>query len=251
MTDVLSGKKALVTGGSRGIGAGVVRRLAADGAAVAFTYVRAKDTADALVAEIAAAGGRAVAIQADAADRSAVRSAVATTVAELGGLDILVNNAGHGEVAPLAEFTDEAFDRIMALNVTAVFTAIQAASEHFTEGARVINIGSVVADSVPFGGMGAYSASKAAVAGLTRAVAVELGPRGITVNNLQVGPTNTESNPDSGPVAQLMTGFMPIGKYAQPSDIADAVAYLASPAAWYVTGASWNVDGGSGLGFHV
>ncbi|KOX00905.1 MULTISPECIES: 3-oxoacyl-ACP reductase family protein [unclassified Streptomyces] len=250
MTDVLSGKKALVTGGSRGIGAGVVRRLAADGASVAFTYVQAKDTADALVGEIVEAGGRAVAIQADAADRASVRSAVATTVAELGGLDILVNNAGQGVVAPLAEFPDETFDRIMALNVTAAFTAIQAASEHLTEGGRVITIGSVNADIVPFAGLSAYTTSKAAVAGLTRAVAVELAPRGITVNNLQVGPTNTESNPDSGPFAKVMTGLMPIGKFAQPSDIASAVAYLAGPEAWYVTGASWNVDGGFGLGFH-
>ncbi|MFE2050876.1 3-oxoacyl-ACP reductase family protein [Streptomyces sp. NPDC059459] len=250
MTNTLSGKKALVTGGSRGIGAGVVRRLAADGAAVAFTYVRAKDAAEALVSDITAAGGKAVAIQADAADRGAVRSAVATAAAELGGLDILVNNAGQGLVAPLAEFTDEAFDQIMALNVTSVFAAVQAASEHLTEGGRVITIGSVNADIVPFAGLGAYSASKAAVAGLTRAAAAELGPRGITVNNLQVGPTNTESNPDSGPFAQVMTGLMPIGKFAQPSDIASAVAYLASPEAWYVTGASWNVDGGFGLGFH-
>lgn len=154
-------------------------------------------------------------------------------------------------VAPLAEFKDDDFDRIMALNVTATFTAIQAASEHLTEGGRVITIGSVNADIVPFAGLGAYSASKAAVAGLTRGVAAELGPRGITVNNLQVGPTNTESNPDSGPFAQVLTGLTPIGKFAQPSDIASAVAYLASPEAWYVTGASWNVDGGFGLGFHA
>ncbi|MDP4510090.1 3-oxoacyl-ACP reductase family protein [Nonomuraea turcica] len=244
MTQQLAGKSALVTGGSRGIGAAIVRRLAREGARVAFTYTSAKDQADALVAEVTAAGGRALAVQADSADPQAVQDAVDRTVEELGALDILVNNAGVAHVAPLEEFPLKEFDRMIAVNVRGVFTAIQAAAPHLGRGGRIITIGSINADRVPVPGTGVYSLTKAAVAGLSRGLARELGPRGITVNTIQPGPTETDMNPDSGPFAESMKAMLPVGHYAQPADIASAVAYLAGPEARFVTGASWDVDGG-------
>ncbi|MGW7301405.1 3-oxoacyl-ACP reductase family protein [Streptomyces sp. NPDC054829] len=240
----LTGKVALVTGGSRGIGAAIVRRLAADGAAVAFTYSSAKDTAEALAEEITQQGGSALAIQADSADEDAVRAAITETVQHLGALDILVNNAGVAHVAPLEEFPLAEFDRMIAVNVRGVFTAIQAAAPLLGQGGRIITIGSINADRIPVPGVGVYSLTKAAVAGLTRGLARELGPRGITVNTVQPGPTETDMNPDSGPFAESMKQLMPLGHYAQPADIASAVAYLARPEARFITGTSWDVDGG-------
>ncbi|MDX3235845.1 3-oxoacyl-ACP reductase FabG [Streptomyces sp. ME03-5709C] len=247
MAQRLVGKSALVTGASRGLGAGIVRRLASEGARVAFTYHKSRDKAEALVAEIEASGGRALALQADSADRSAVRASVETTVASSGGLDILVNNAGGAHVAPLDDFPQEEYDWMLEVNVTAVFTAIQAAIPHLGRGGRIINIGSVTGDRIQMAGLAPYAMVKSAVAGLTRAAAFELGPRGITVNTVQPGPTNTDANSESGPYADIVTAMIPVGKYAQPSDIASAVAYLASPEAWFVNGASWKVDGGHAL----
>ncbi|WP_188188472.1 3-oxoacyl-ACP reductase family protein [Nonomuraea sp. SYSU D8015] len=244
MTQQLTGKVALVTGGSRGIGAAIVRRLARDGARVAFTYSSTKDHAEALVEEITITGGRALAIQADSGDPDAVRQAVAHAVDALGGLDILVNNAGVAHVAPLEDFPLEEFDRMVAVNVRGVFTAIQAAAPHLGRGGRIITIGSINADRVPVPGIGAYSLTKAAVAGLGRGLARELGPRGITVNTIQPGPTATDMNPDSGPFAEAMKAMLPVGHYAQPTDIASAVAYLAGPEARFITGVAWDVDGG-------
>ena len=240
----LSGRRALVTGASRGIGAAIVRRLSADGAAVAFTYSSSKAEADKLVTEVSGNGGTAVAIQADAADPDQVAASVDQAVAALGGLDILVNNAGVAYLADIESLPLEEFDRLMAINVRGVFVASQRAAGHLGEGGRIINIGSINADRVPGPGLSIYAMSKAAVAGLTRGLARELGPRGITVNNIQPGPVATDMNPEVGEFADSLRGVMALGRYGQPRDIASVVSYLAGPEAAYVTGANWNVDGG-------
>jgi 3-oxoacyl-[acyl-carrier protein] reductase len=244
MTAPLDGRRALVTGASRGIGAAIVRRLAADGAAVAFTYGASAAEAEKLVAEVAETGGTAVAIQADSGDPDQVARSIDETVAQLGGLDILVNNAGVLYVGDVESLTMEQFDRLVAVNVRSVFAAIQRAVPHLGTTGRIVNIGSINADRVPGPGMSIYAMSKAAVAGLTRALARELGPRGITVNNLQVGPTATDMNPEDGESADSLRQVMALGRYGQPREIASVVSYLAGPEAAYVTGANWNVDGG-------
>ncbi|HEX4559581.1 MAG TPA: 3-oxoacyl-ACP reductase family protein [Mycobacterium sp.] len=244
MTAVLAGRRALVTGGSRGIGAEIVRRLAADGAAVAFTYGSSAAEAEKLAAEVAADGGTAVAIQADSGDPEQVAKSVDDTVAELGGLDILVNNAGVAYISDVESLTMEQFDRLVAINVKGVFAAIQRAVPHLGSTGRIINIGSINADRVPGPGLSLYAMSKAAVAGLTRGLARELGPRGITVNNIQPGPIATDMNPEVGEFADSLREVMALTHYGQPRDIASVVSYLAGPEAGYVTGANWNVDGG-------
>ncbi|KRB72570.1 oxidoreductase [Kitasatospora sp. Root187] len=241
MTQQLPGKTALVTGGSRGIGAAIVRHLAADGAAVAFTYNSSKEKAEALAGEL---GPRVVALPADSSDATALQAAVTATVETFGSLDILVNNAGVGRFAPLSDLTLDDFDDMFSVNVRAIFAAVKAAEPHFTRGSRVINIGSVNGDVSPFPGLSVYSASKAAVSGLTRALARELGPRGITVNNVLPGPVDTDLNPADGEFADVVTPRTALGYYATPDDIAATVAFLASPAARYVTGSDWTVDGG-------
>ena len=243
----LAGRRALVTGGSRGIGAGIVRRLAADGAAVAFTYRESKGPANSLEQEIIGSGGQALAVQADSEDPEALRAAVSETVERFSGLEVLVNNAGIFHVAPIEEFPPAEFDRLLAVNVRAIFVAIQAALPHLGAGGRIITIGSLAADRVPVGGMSVYSLTKAAVAGLSRGLARELGPRGITVNTIQPGPVDTDLNPDSGEFADAMRALTAVGHYAQPHDIADAVAFLARTEARFVTGTTWNVDGGYAL----
>ena len=243
----LADRRALVTGGSRGIGAGIVRRLAADGAAVAFTYREAKGPANDLEQEIIDSGGMARAFQADSEDPEALRSAISETVDGFGGLEILVNNAGTSHIAPIEEFPLAEYERILAVNVRAIFVAIQAATPHLGAGGRIINIGSTMADRVPVGGISVYSLSKAAVAGLTRGLARELGPRGITVNTVQPGPVETDANPDTGEFADAMRSLTAVGHYGQPHDIADAVGFLARPEARFVTGTAWNVDGGFAL----
>ena len=244
MTAVLAGRRAVVTGGSRGIGAEIVRRLAADGAAVAFTYGSSAAEADKLAAEIAADGGTSVAIQADSGDPEQVARAIDETVAQLGGLDILVNNAGVAYIGDVESLTMEQFDRLVAINVKGVFAAIQRAVPHLGNTGRIINIGSINADRVPGPGLSIYAMSKAAVAGLTRGLARDLGPRGITVNNIQPGPVATDMNPEVGEFADSLREVMALGRYGQPRDIASVVSYLAGPEASYVTGANWNVDGG-------
>ena len=240
----LAGRRALVTGGSRGIGAGIVRRLAADGAAVAFTYGASADEADKLVAELSADGAKAVAIQADSADPVQVANAVEQTVSTLGGLDVLVNNAGTAYLAPIDEFPQEEFDRVVAINIGGVYSAIRAAVSHLGEGSRIINIGSINADRVPTGGTAVYAMTKGAVSSLTRGLARELGPRGITVNNVQPGPIATDMNPDEGEFADAVRQTTALGRYGHTSDIAAVVSFLAGPESGYVTGANWNVDGG-------
>jgi 3-oxoacyl-[acyl-carrier protein] reductase len=244
MTAPLAGRRALVTGGSRGIGAEIVRRLAADGAAVAFTYGSSAAEAEKLVAELAADGGTAVAIQADSGDPEQVARSVDETVAQLGGLDVLVNNAGVAYISDVESLTLEQFDRLVAINVKGVFVAIQRALPHLGENGRIINIGSINAERVPGPGLSIYAMSKGAVAGMTRGLARELGPRGITVNNVQPGPIATDMNPEEGEFADAARQVMALGRYGQPHDIASVVAFLAGPEATYVTGANWNVDGG-------
>ncbi len=244
MTAALTGRRALVTGGSRGIGAEIVRKLAADGATVAFTYGASATDAEKLAAEVAESGGTAVAIQADSADGQQVAKSVDDAVAQLGGLDILVNNAGVVHFSDAESFPLEQFDRLVAINVRAAFVAIQRAIPHLGQGGRIINIGSINADRVPGPGLSVYAMTKGAIAGLTRGLARELGPRGITVNNVQPGPIATDMNPEHGEFADGARQVMATGKYGQPRDIAGVVSYLAGPDTGYITGANWNVDGG-------
>jgi 3-oxoacyl-[acyl-carrier protein] reductase len=240
----LTGRRALVTGGSRGIGAEIVRRLAADGAAVAFTYGASAVEAEKLAAEIAADGGTAVAIQADSADPGQVASSVDEAVSKLGGLDVLVNNAGVAYIADIESFPLEEFERLFAINVRGMFVAIQRAVPHLGEGGRVINIGSINSERVPGPGLAVYSMTKSAVVGLTRGLARDLGPRGITVNNVQPGPIATDMNPDVGEFADAGRQASALGRYGHTRDVASVVSYLAGPESGYVTGANWNVDGG-------
>ncbi|KGO91671.1 3-oxoacyl-ACP reductase family protein [Flavobacterium subsaxonicum] len=240
----LENKAVLVTGGSRGIGAAIVKRLANEGADVAFTYVAGKEQADALVKEIETLGRKAVAIQADSANAESVIAAVETTAARLGKIDILVNNAGVAVMGPLDQFSLEDYNKTFDINVRAVFVAIKAAVKHMASGGRIINIGSTNATRMPFEGGSVYAASKAAVQGLTMALSRDLGPQGITINNLQPGPVNTDMNPDNGPFADLLRTQLPIGRYGEASEVASFVAYLAGPEAGYITGASLNIDGG-------
>ena len=242
----LTGKVALVTGASRGIGAAIAKRLASDGAAVALTYSSGQAKADEVARAIISGGGQALAIRADSADVNAVKNAVTETVRVLGRIDVLVNNAGIAVVAPLDQFTLADFDHLVAINVRAVFVAAQEAARHMTEGGRIITIGSVNADRMPFAGGSVYAMTKAAVAGLTRGMARDLGPRGITVNNVQPGPVDTDLNPADGPFAETLKGFMALPRYGRGEEIAGMVAYLASPEAGFVTGASLTIDGGFG-----
>ncbi len=245
-TSSLNGKVALIQGGSRGIGAAIVKRLAAEGAVVAFTYVSSTAKAEELQNAIIASGGKALAIKADSADAAAIRQAVNHTVETFGRLDILVNNAGVLAVAPLEDFKLEDFDQTLAINVRSVFIATQEAARHMGQGGRIINIGSTNADRMPFAGGGPYAMSKAALVGLTKGLARDLGPRGITINNVQPGPVDTDMNPADSDFAESLMGYMAVGRYGKVEEIASFVAYLAGPEAAYITGASLTIDGGFG-----
>ncbi|OAI83768.1 3-oxoacyl-ACP reductase family protein [Pseudomonas putida] len=240
----LSGKVALVQGGSRGIGAAIVKRLAEQGAAVAFTYVSSQDVAEQLQNEIRQGGGKALALKADSADAAAVQQAVDLAAGHFGRLDILVNNAGVLALGDVAEFSLEDFDRTLAVNVRSVFVATQAALRHMDQGGRIINIGSTNAERMPFSGGATYAMSKSALVGLTRGLARDLGPRGITINNVQPGPVDTDMNPADSEFADTLIGLMVIGRYGHVEEIAGFVAYLAGPEAAYITGASLTIDGG-------
>jgi 3-oxoacyl-[acyl-carrier protein] reductase len=247
MTKKLSGKVALVTGGSRGIGAAIARTLADDGADVAISYSASADKAEAVVNDLLEKGVRAHAFKADQADAKAVEALVKSVVERFGRLDILVNNAGvfvtgqvHDRANNLAEL-----DRLFAVNVGGVVAAVRAAAPLMGEGGRIISIGSVVGDATPWPGASDYSASKGAVAAYTRGWARDLGPKGITVNNVQPGPIDTDMNPAAnGEFANLQNTKTALGRYGKPEEVAAAVAFLASPSAAYITGATLNVDGG-------
>lgn len=243
-TNQLKSKRVLVTGGSRGIGAAIAKRLAAEGADVALTYASSPDRANEVVQAIQASGSRAIAIQADSADAVAVISAVERTVQEFGGIDILVNNAGVLAIAPIDDFKLEDFDRTVAVNIRAVFVATQAAVKHMKEGGRIINIGSTNAERMPFGGGGVYAMSKSALKGLVQGLSRDLGPRGITINNVQPGPVDTDMNPADGAFAETLKGMMALPRYGTVEEIASMVSYLAGPDAGYITGASLTIDGG-------
>jgi 3-oxoacyl-[acyl-carrier protein] reductase len=244
MNRPLKNKRALVTGGSRGIGAAIVKRLAGEGADVALTYSSSPDRASDVAKAAQALGVRSLSIQADSADASAVVAAVERTVAELGGIDILINNAGVFLGGPIDDFKLEDFDRTLAVNVRAVFVGIQAAIKHMKEGGRIINIGSTNAERMPFAGGAVYAMSKSALQGLVKGLARDLGPRGITINNLQPGPVDTEMNPADGEFAATLKSLMALPRYGTVEEIAAMVAYLASPEAAYVTGANLMIDGG-------
>lgn len=244
ITQLLSGRVAFVQGGSRGIGAAIVKRLAREGATVAFTYVSSPDKANEVVGAITSAGGQAVAIQADSADAEALQQAIRQAANSFGKLDILVNNAGVLAMGQLEELSLADLDRTLAVNVRSVFVASQEAVRHMNDNGRIINIGSTNAERMPFAGGAIYAMSKSALVGLTKGMARDLGSRGITVNNVQPGPVDTDMNPAEGDFAELMKTMMPIGRYGKDEEIASFVAYLAGPEAGYITGASLTIDGG-------
>ena len=241
----LAGKVALVTGGSRGIGAAIARRLASDGASVAITYSKGTDAAAAVVKAIENAGGKAIAIQADAANADAVTSAVEKAVTTFGRLDVLVNNAGTAVPMPVEQTTLADFDRVFAINVRGVFVATQAALKHLSSGGRIIMIGSCLGERNLFPGMAPYSATKGAIKMFTQGLARELGGRGITVNNVQPGPIDTELNPAAGDHAAPQAALVPLGRDAHTDEVAALVSFVAGPEASYINGANLTVDGGT------
>jgi 3-oxoacyl-[acyl-carrier protein] reductase len=240
----LAGKVALVTGGSRGIGAAIAKRLAADGATVAITYVKDAGAASAVVEAIELDGGKAVAIQADAADVEAVKSAVEKTVATFGQLDVLVNNAGTAIPKPFEEATLEEMDRMIDINIRGVYVATQAALKHMKSGGRIISIGSAVGERVVAPGLVPYAGTKGAVKMFTQALAREIGSRGITVNNVQPGPIDTDLNPAAGDWAVPQKAATALDRYGHVDEIAAMVAFVAGPESSYITGANLTVDGG-------
>ncbi len=241
----LAGKVALVTGSSRGIGAAIATRLAADGAKVGITYTKGADAAAAVVKEIERAGGKAIALQADAADAAAVNAAVEKTVATFGQLDILVNNAGTAIPKPFVEATLEELDQVIDINFRGVLIATQAALKHIKDGGRIISIGSCVGERILTPGLTAYAATKAAVKLFTQGLAREVGSRGITVNNVQPGPIDTDLNPAAGDWATPQIANTALKRYGHVNDVAALVAFVAGPEASYITGASLTVDGGT------
>jgi len=245
MNRKLEGKIALITGGSRGIGAAIAKRLAKDGAKVAITYAKGADAAASVVREIERDGGKAIAIQADASDAGAGKAAVEKTVEKFGGLDVLVNNAGTAIPKTFEETTLEEMDRLLNINVRGVFIATQAALKHIKRGGRIIMIGSCLGERVMTPGLVPYSATKGAVKIFTQALSRELGSRGITVNNIQPGPIDTELNPATGEWADPQKAATALGRYGHVDEIAAMVAFVASPESSYITGANLTVDGGT------
>jgi 3-oxoacyl-[acyl-carrier protein] reductase len=241
----LTNKIALVTGGSRGIGAGIAKRLAADGASVAITYTRGAEAAASVVKEIERDGGKAVAIQADATDVKAVVGAVEKTVATYGRLDVFVNNAGTAIPKPFLETTLEELDRMIELNFRGALIATQAALRQMEDGGRIIMIGSCVGERMMTPGLVAYAATKGAIKMFTQGLAREVGGRGITVNNIQPGPIDTDLNPAAGEWATPQIALTALNRYGHVEEIAAMVAFVAGPEAAYITGANLTVDGGT------
>ena len=245
MSKKLEGKIALITGGSRGIGAAIAKRLAADGANVAITYTKGTDAAASVVKEIERAGGKAIAIQADGADADASKAAVEKTVATFGRLDVLVNNAGTAIPKRFEESTLEELDRVIHINVRGTFIATQAALKHMKSGGRIIMIGSCVGERLMTPGLVPYSATKGAVKMFTQGLSREVGTRGITVNNIQPGPIDTDLNPAAGDWAVPQKALTALGRYGSVDEVAALVAFVAGPEASYITGANLTVDGGT------
>jgi NAD(P)-dependent dehydrogenase (short-subunit alcohol dehydrogenase family) len=240
----LDGRVALVTGGSRGIGAAIALRLAADGADVALTYLHGADRAAEVMADIERTGPRGLALAADSGDAGQVVGAVERTVAELGRLDVLVNNAGIFPAGPLEDVTLEEVDRTLAIHTRGVYLASQAAARHLGPGGRIITIGSCFVERVPYPGISLYAMTKSALTGLTRGLARDLGERHITANLVHPGSTDTDMNPADGPDADAERAYIALGRYADPEEIAATVAHLAGDGGRYITGASIAVDGG-------
>ena len=245
MSKKLEGKIALITGGSRGIGAAIAKRLALDGANVAITYTKGADAAASVVKEIERAGGKAIAIQADAADADASQAAVERTVATFGRLDVLVNNAGTAIPKRFEETTLEELDRVIDINVRGTFVATQAALKHMKSGGRIIMIGSCVGERAMTPGLVPYSATKGAVKMFTQGLSREVGTRGITVNNIQPGPIDTDLNPAAGDWAAPQKAATALDRYGSVDEVAALVAFVAGPEASYITGANLTVDGGT------
>jgi 3-oxoacyl-[acyl-carrier protein] reductase len=244
MSKKLEGKIALITGGSRGIGAAIAKRLAADGAKVAITYTKGAEAAASVVKEIERAGGKAIAIQADAADVDAGKAAVEKTVAAFGRLDVLVNNAGTAIPKTFEETTLEEMNRVLDINLRGVFLATQAALKHMNSGGRIIMIGSAVGERVLVPGLVPYSATKGAVKIFTQGLSREVGSRGITVNNVQPGPIDTDLNPAAGDWAVPQKAVTALNRFGRVDEVAALVAFVAGPESSYITGANLTVDGG-------
>ena len=244
MIKPLKAQNILVTGGSRGIGAAIVRRLAYDGANVAFTYSRSEATADELIQMLTAEGARVKAYQADAARPQDMPALVARFIEDFSRLDVLVNNAGVFSGANIGEIDAAEYTRVMRINVEAVFVLTNAAAGVMQAGSRIINISSVLGERAAVAGLSIYNASKFAVTGFSRSWAQDLGPKGILVNAVQPGPVNTEMNPEDGEKAEQMKQQTALGRFGQPNEVAGVVAFLAGPDATYITGATVNVDGG-------
>lgn len=241
----LRGKKALVTGGARGIGAAITLGLAENGADVAFTYQRAKEKAEELVKTVEALGRKAVAIQADSADPEAIARSVSEAVSQLGGIDILVNSAAIGHMGTIADLDLDEYQTLMDINVRAPVLFAKHVIPHLGKGGRIISIGSGLGEKVPFPGITPYAMSKAALTSFTRGLSRDLGPQGITVNLVQPGSTNTDSNPADGAAADFQRSLTSLGRYGDPREVANAVVFLASPAASLITGAILNADAGA------
>lgn len=239
-----TGRTAIVTGGSRGIGAAIVRRLTSEGTEVVFTYATDQDAADALIESIDLDGGSVSAIKANSADRGEVIAAVATAVRRLGHLDIVVSNAGGGVLAPLSEISYEDIDKMIDTTVNGTVNLVKESLPHLRKGGRVITIGSANAHYTPFDSMAIHALDRAALIGFVRGMSRELGPKGITINNVQPGPVDTDANPGDGPSSDLQRSLIPIGRYGTVSEISSLVAYLASSDAALINGASIDIDGG-------